>query len=191
MVSETAIHIRAATLDDFDKVSDLYLQVQQLHVNLRPDLYCPVDTVITRESFEETIPNHNLWIAEIPLETRNDSSEEQTISHQNGITSPAGFMQLETRQIESPARYPTSVLYIHAICVDEKCRHSGVGRALMAKARELAAERGCTSVDLQVMACNDAAISFYQSLGFTPRSLNLEMPLPQVLPTSPSDLGIR
>ncbi|MCQ2982758.1 MAG: GNAT family N-acetyltransferase, partial [Treponemataceae bacterium] len=146
---------RPAVAADFPVVSALYLQIQQLHIDLRPDLYRPVDTIITPEVFSDAVREENLWLAVIG-------------------DSPVGFMQIEVRQIESPARYPKSVLYIHAIGVDENSRRTGAGRSLMEKAQQLAADRKCSGVELQVIAVNEAALAFYTKLGFTPRSVNME-----------------
>ncbi|MFM7061230.1 MAG: GNAT family acetyltransferase [Actinomycetes bacterium] len=46
-------------------------------------------------------------------------------------------------------------------------RRRGVARALMEHARGLLAERGCPKINLQVRTGNDAANSFYESLGYS------------------------
>ncbi|MFM7617788.1 MAG: GNAT family acetyltransferase [Actinomycetes bacterium] len=46
-------------------------------------------------------------------------------------------------------------------------RRRGVARSLMEHARDLLAERGCLKINLQVRAGNDAANSFYESLGYS------------------------
>jgi len=45
-------------------------------------------------------------------------------------------------------------------------RRRGIARALMDHARALLLERGCPKINLQVRAGNDAAVSFYEALGY-------------------------
>lgn len=47
----------------------------------------------------------------------------------------------------------------------------GVGTALMTRARELLLDRGCPKINLQVRSGNDAAIDFYESIGYTEDSV--------------------
>src|SRR3954447_7181221 len=48
----------------------------------------------------------------------------------------------------------------------ESARGSGLGRALLDKVVELARERGCRRIELDVNDNNDAALALYRSLGF-------------------------
>jgi len=50
--------------------------------------------------------------------------------------------------------------------VAEAARGSGVGRAIIERVVELARERGCRRVELDVNDNNDAALALYRSLGF-------------------------
>ncbi len=59
-------------------------------------------------------------------------------------------------------------LVIHDLYVDADARGGGTGRALLIAAAQLALRRGCCRVDVNVVACNDAARRFYEGLGFAP-----------------------
>ena len=50
-------------------------------------------------------------------------------------------------------------------------QRKGVGTALMTRARELLLDRGCPKINLQVRSGNDAAIHFYESIGYTDDSV--------------------
>jgi GNAT superfamily N-acetyltransferase len=71
---------------------------------------------------------------------------------------------------------------IAALVVDEECRGSGVGRALMARAEEWALERGCRFVHLRSKISRAAAHAFYESLGYehfkTQKALRKDLKLP-------------
>lgn len=49
-------------------------------------------------------------------------------------------------------------LYIDDLCVDEKARSQGVGRALYDFVRGYAKEQGCYNLTLNVWACNENAL---------------------------------
>jgi ribosomal protein S18 acetylase RimI-like enzyme len=50
-------------------------------------------------------------------------------------------------------------------------QRKGVGTALMTRACELLLDRGCPKINLQVRSGNDAAIHFYESIGYTDDSV--------------------
>jgi ribosomal protein S18 acetylase RimI-like enzyme len=50
-------------------------------------------------------------------------------------------------------------------------RRRGVATELMAAAHELLLDRGCPKINLQVRSGNDAAIGFYESIGYTDDSV--------------------
>lgn len=71
--------------------------------------------------------------------------------------------------------------YISVVVVDEKQRGMGVGTSLMLKAIEIAREKGCSNVILDVDAENAPARSLYEKFGFNitdknPKLLNGALP---------------
>lgn len=57
---------------------------------------------------------------------------------------------------------------ISNICIfDESDRHKGYGKALIGKMLEKAKEHGARMVVLETQSCNEKAIAFYKSLGFS------------------------
>ena len=56
--------IRSPKLQDYDRFSDIVDQVQQLHVDWRPDVYKPVHPLITREQFAEILKGDSWYVAE-------------------------------------------------------------------------------------------------------------------------------
>lgn len=57
-------------------------------------------------------------------------------------------------------------LRVWELLVDPACRGRGLGRALMARARVIAEERGARMIVLETQTCNVPAIRFYRALGF-------------------------
>lgn len=56
--------------------------------------------------------------------------------------------------------------WLYAVAVDPDARRAGLGRRLVGAAEERLRARGCVKVNLQVRAGNDAAVAFYEALGF-------------------------
>ena len=65
-------------------------------------------------------------------------------------------------------------LYIDDLCVDENVRGLGVGRALYAYVRDFAKEQGCYNLTLNVWACNENALRFYEACGLKPQKIGME-----------------
>jgi ribosomal protein S18 acetylase RimI-like enzyme len=56
--------------------------------------------------------------------------------------------------------------WLHLVAVVPHMRRRGVGAALIARAEELLAERGCPKLNLQVRASTPEAVGFYLRLGY-------------------------
>jgi len=60
--------------------------------------------------------------------------------------------------------------WLEDLFVDEQARGSGLGRALVLAAFERAGERGAARIELDTNESNTAAITLYESLGFSAQS---------------------
>ena len=60
------------------------------------------------------------------------------------------------------------LLNVHDLIVTEKFRRQGVGKQLLAEAKEFARSRGCCRMTLEVRTDNPGARSLYRSIGFMP-----------------------
>lgn len=67
------------------------------------------------------------------------------------------------------------LLNIHDIYVDAKCRGKGVATMLLQAAEELALQKGCCKITLEVLEGNEAAKSAYLKFGFDGYELDPEM----------------
>ena len=65
-------------------------------------------------------------------------------------------------------------LYIDDLCVDEALRGQHIGRALYEYVLNYAKENGCYNVTLNVWACNESAMRFYESCGLKPQKFGME-----------------
>ena len=58
------ITIRTPQMQDYDRFSAIMDQVQQMHVEWRPDVYKPASPLITKELFGELLKGDSWYIAE-------------------------------------------------------------------------------------------------------------------------------
>lgn len=148
--------VRLPRLQDYERVSKIMDQVQQLHVEWRPDVYKPASPLITMDMFEAILKDENWYVAEA-----------------DGVV--VGVLELMKRHVESPAQVMKDVLFISTMAVDEKYRGKGIGHLFFEKAKRLKQEKGYDTIELQVNAKNRLAYEMYRKYGFTEKSINMEL----------------
>ena len=148
--------VRLPRLQDYERVSKIMDQVQQLHVEWRPDVYKPASPLITMDMFEAILKDENWYVAEA-----------------DGVV--VGVLELMKRHVESPAQVMKDVLFISTMAVDEKYRGKGIGHLFFEKVKRLKQEKGYDTIELQVNAKNRRAYEMYRKDGFTEKSINMEL----------------
>ncbi|MBE6118332.1 MAG: GNAT family N-acetyltransferase [Erysipelotrichaceae bacterium] len=148
--------IRRAERQDYGAVERIMQQLQNLHVSLRPDIYRKADPVVGKAYFEQSADSGVWWVAET----------DGTVS---------GVMEIYRRKYDASVQTPRRTLFIASIAVEESLRSHGIGHALLKKAEELRDEAGMDGIELQVNARNAAARRLYESYGFRPESINMEL----------------
>lgn len=154
--------VRRADARDVTRLTELLDQVCMVHHRLRPDLF---SAHVPKYSPEEL--NRILSDPDRPVFVYEDG-DGSVLGH--------AFCEIIRR---SPNRVLKDVLtlYIDDICVDEAARGGGVGRALFEAVREFAEDLGCHNVTLNVWSGNDAALAFYEKMGFVPQKTGMEIVL--------------
>ena len=148
--------VRLPRLQDYERVSQIMDQVQQLHVEWRPDVYKPASPLITMDMFEAILKDGNWYVAEA-----------------DGVV--VGVLELMKRHVESPAQVTKDVLFISTMAIDEKYRGKGIGHLFFEKVKRLKQEKGYDTIELQVNAKNRLAYEMYRKYGFTEKSINMEL----------------
>ena len=148
--------VRLPRLQDYERVSQIMDQVQQLHVEWRPDVYKPASPLITMDMFEAILKDGNWYVAEA-----------------DGVV--VGILELMKRHVESPAQVTKDVLFISTMAIDEKYRGKGIGNLFFEKVKQLKQEKGYDTIELQVNAKNRLAYEMYRKYGFTEKSINMEL----------------
>lgn len=150
------IQIRNAKSDDYQTVDTIMKQVQQLHIDWRPDIYKYCETVLPIEIYEQAVRDETFYVAEY----------EGTI---------AGVLFIAYRHIENPLQVTRNIIFVDSMAVDEKYRGKGIGHAFFDFLKSFKAEKGYDGIELQVNAKNEAAYKFYSDYGFTDKSINMEL----------------
>lgn len=148
--------IRKAVMEDYEAVVKIMNQVQQMHIDWRPDIYKPNHNLIPADTFAEILENGTFFVAEA----------DGTL---------AGIMEIMFRHIESPAQVTRDVIFIDSMAVDEKYRRQGIGHLFFEKVKEIKEQEHCDGIELQVNAKNEAAYEMYLKYGFTVKSINMEL----------------
>lgn len=150
------LQIRYASIADYDGVEKIMKQVQELHVNLRPDIYQPIDVVLPYQEFCKAVEQRTLIVAE---------QNEDVV----------GVLSYVHRHIESDKQVTRDVMFIDCMAVDEQLRGRGIGRKLFEFAKNILRKESFDGLELQVNARNQSARRFYENYGFKEKSINMEL----------------
>ena len=150
--------IRKALEKDIPEILNLLKQVNLVHHKGRPDLF-KIGT-----KYSETDLKHLMHNPNNPILVYTDQNDEVL-----------GYcFCVIVRRDSDPILTDVKTLYIDDLCVDERCRRKGIGKALYGSAVELAKKIGCHNLTLNAWACNPSALGFYKSLGLVPQKVCLE-----------------
>ncbi len=148
--------VRKAEMKDYESVIKIMNQVQQMHVNWRPDIYKPNNSIIPIEIFAKLVEDDTFFVAEA-----------------DGIV--IGIMEIIFRHIETPVHITRDMIVIDSMAVDEKYRGMGIGHLFFEKAKQIKEKKHCDGIELVVNSKNKAAYEMYSKYGFTGKSINMEL----------------
>ncbi|MDO5702086.1 MAG: GNAT family N-acetyltransferase [Lachnospiraceae bacterium] len=150
--------IRRAEDRDTDRILELLRQVCSVHSDGRPDLFRKGGTKYSREELAILFHDDTR-----PVFVAVDDRDE--------VLGYCFCIFIEYSG--NGALHDRRELYIDDLCVDREKRRLGVGALLYDHAKDFAKEAGCYHMTLNVWACNQGAMAFYESRGM--RMLKKEM----------------
>ena len=152
-------HIRRAELKDIPEIINLLVQVGMVHHNGRPDLFKGPAAKYTEEELKGILQNEDTPI----FVSANDEDRTE------------GYAFCILKQfIDDNVLTDIKTLYIDDLCVEEKLRGKHIGRELFEYVKGYAKEIGCHNVTLNVWACNESAMRFYEACGLVPQKIGME-----------------
>ncbi len=151
--------VRRADEADIDGILKLLLQVNNVHADIRPDIFIHDKTKYTADELSELLKDENrpvfVCVDEAP----------KVLGY--------GFCVLS--QQEGTNLIPYKTIYIDDICVDSAARRQGVASLIYDNIMDYARESGCYNVTLNVWTGNDGARAFYEKMGMKPLKTTMEV----------------
>lgn len=150
--------VRKAVRSDIRQIMELLLQVDMVHHVIRPDLFKPNTTKYSEQELEALLgdESHPIFV------------------YDNGKVLGHAFCQI-TETKGHHLLQDIKTLYIDDICVDESARGQHVGKSLYEYVCSYARSIGCNNITLNVWEGNDAALSFYKSMGMKVQKTGMEI----------------
>lgn len=151
------MQIRRATLTDIDGINKLLYEVHKIHSDKRPDLFKVGSKKYTNEELAKIIVDDNR-----PIFVYVDNDDI------------LGYAFCVFIKNNSNSLTDILTLYIDDLCVDENARGKKVGTSLYNYVLQFAKDAGCYNVTLNVWACNNSALKFYEKCGLSVQKIGME-----------------
>ena len=151
------MQIRRATLTDIDGINKLLYEVHKVHSDKRPDLFKVGSKKYTNEELAKIIVDDN-WPIFVYVDNDDILGYAFCVFIKNNSNSLTDIL----------------TLYIDDLWVDENARGKKVGTSLYNYVLQFAKEAGCYNVTLNVWACNNSALKFYEKCGLSVQKIGME-----------------
>ena len=155
------IDVRTAAPADYDRIVALLTQIAALHHAGRPDIFADGGSKFSHDALAR--------LAEDPDVCIFAADADDTVC--------AGYLICRVKRTDHAPLLPASVMWVEDLFVDPDCRRQGIATALVERAKQLGAERGCARLELNVWAFNESAIAFYRRCGLGVQRQVMELPL--------------
>ena len=151
--------IRFAKEDELERINVLRKQVNDLHVEGKPDVFKP--------GFNEELQNYVYYIFK-------DPEQKIVVADKDGEI--CGFAILHhIYKPENPFMKVRDFLDIDEFCVDEKHRREGIATAMVEFIKNFAIDQGYHRLELNMWEFNQDALAFYEAAGFESFRRYMEM----------------
>ena len=151
--------VRRARENELERVNELRMQVNALHVAGKPEVFKP--------GFPDELRNYIYAIHKDPEQFIAVAEKDGTI---------CGFAVLHhINRPENPFMKERDFLDIDEFCVDEAFRRQGIASEMIAFIREFAKEKGFHRIELNMWEFNQDALAFYEAAGFQTFRRYMEM----------------
>lgn len=151
--------VRRAENRDIPSIGKLLVQVCAVHAQGRPDLFRMGARKYNDAELQELIADDSR-----PIFVACDEQD-----------SVLGYAFCVFQQSDGKgALTAVKTLYIDDLCVDGNIRGQHIGSALYEYVKDFARESGCYNVTLNVWACNESAMKFYEKCGMKVQKIGME-----------------
>ena len=151
--------VRFAKESELDRVNELRKQVNDIHVEGKPDVFKPGFGQELRDFIKV------IW---------NDPEQEIVVAEDDGVI--CGFAVLHhINKPENPFMKERDFIDIDEFCVDKDHRRKGAASAMVSFIKEFAKEKGFSRIELNMWEFNQDALAFYEAAGFKTFRRYMEM----------------
>ena len=150
--------IRRAKNEDIDGINVLLRQVLDVHQKGRPDIFKQ---------------NAKKYTDVELLEIIKDDKRPIFVADESGEILGYAFCIFK-QHVGNNILTDIKTLYIDDLCVDETKRGKHIGRTLYEYVLDFAKKENCYNVTLNVWACNQGALKFYEKMGLLPQKIEME-----------------
>ena len=153
--------VRFAEEKDLDRVNELRKQVNDIHVEGRPDVF--------KAGFGTELRDFARVIM-------NGENSNIVVAERNGIICGMACVDY-VNKLETPYGNARRFYHVQEIAVDEAFRRQGVARELFEFMKADAERRSLSKIELDVWVFNESAIEFYEAVGFKETRIWMEYKL--------------
>ncbi len=149
-----SIKTRIIAKSEIDVVVSLCCEVQNIHVSFAPAIYRTIQKPELKKWFEEHLEEQGTSII---VASKDDVD--------------VGYLLLKLVEREEHLfHFARRFAEVDQICVTENLRNSGIGKALVSAAKEIAIKAGIYHLELNVLAFNVEAKKAFEKLGFSTKA---------------------
>jgi len=157
------IGVRFACEADLSRVNELRRQVNELHVQGRPDIFKP--------GFGQELQDYARTLIQ-------SDGHDILVAERDGVICGMAVVDY-IRKPETPYGYARNFYHVEELAVDAAYRRQGVARELTDFMCKEARARGFERIELDVWDFNREAIEFYEAMGFGAFRHMMELKVPQ------------
>lgn len=155
--------VREAVSNDYFDISNLAIEVHNLHVKNRSDVYMDINNPLLNEHFDDLLNSDNTKL----LVVENTDNKE--------LVAYSIVKSMTTQSI--PILVPRIFIFIDDFCVKSNYKKNGIGRLLFQHIVDYAKAEEASSLQLSVWQFNEDAIKFYETMGMSTRNRRMELNL--------------
>ena len=153
------INIRFAKENELARVNELRKQVNDLHVEGKPEIF--------RAGFNDGLRDfiYKIW---------KDPEQKIVVAELNGVV--CGFAILHhIHRPENPFMRERDFMDVDEFCVDKEYRRQGIATKMISFIRNYTKEKGIKRLELNMWEFNQDALAFYEAVGFKTYRRYMEM----------------
>ena len=152
--------VRRAVSKDIPEIARLLYQVNNVHADIRPDLFVHDLRKYTDEEIKAIIKSD-----ETPVFVCYEDVNSEVM---------LGYCFAVFEKKHGHSLQPVKTLYLDDICVDENARGRHIGKLLYDSVLDYAKKEGFYNITLNVWSCNPGAMKFYEAMGLKPQKIGME-----------------